>query len=864
MKFDKTTSKKSFTIIILIMMMEMKQFVMEELSPKPTITTTMKTYKESFNNKRQRFYYCSPSSSSSSSVNFPQIHSIIVSSRQQQYCSHKFSTTITPKHVPITNNLTSIELRLVNDSLPHNHHYCSSIIIFIAIIVFVFAEIVTPMTTLSTKSMTIKTTTIPLLMDTSSSSVATISTILSESSSSSIKDTDSKMKLIKKLSDRDEQLSTLNAEKERCEQMNFTRKLPVDYYFDDYNSNQDIDNDDNSEQRRCPIVWDGALCWPESVANSIVHQRCPEYVKGFNHQGWAYKNCTENGTWFYNNETKRFWTDYSECIITHPVHKNDNQYYHHHHHHHHHRNHDNNSTNHSQMNIVDHDDDDEVSSKMNKIRYHLPNFQIISHLGYSISFISLVVAFFILVYVKRLRCPRNSLHLQLFISFIMRSSMYLIKTSLEHFPFDLNQLNVNSKLKTNTSNIHDNHDYHHNRHQQHLQNSLINSIKLEDENDLMVLSNLLGNYDWENSFRTSSIACKVFTTIWQYSLLANYNWIFMEGLYLHNVIFLNIFNDNSNIIPYIILGWCLPIPIVTTWALMRSLYEDTRCWTTNSNLKIFWIMRAPITIVIVLNFVFFVNIIRVLFLKMFAKSAATYARKYKYRTWFRSTLVLVPLFGVHYMFFLAFTTITFNSYDIFEIIWLYTDLTFTTFQGCLVALLYCFLNHEVQIELKKLWISCKQHLLSRHFSLGYNHSTMSGNNNGQQQQPQTTNHQTNNLSSRITKHSLISNCSSFFRRETDPNTSSELNRYSIQYQQQQSPKCQNQASNNRQEYHQQHSNNGHFSNKFNSPLSTPACGQLRLHCCDNDDDIHDNVEGEEVPTDPDMINKLILIGETAI
>lgn len=81
--------------------------------------------------------------------------------------------------------------------------------------------------------------------------------------------------------------------------------------------------------------------------------------------------------------------------------------------------------------------------------------------------------------------------------------MYLIKTSLEHFPFDLNQLNVNSKLKTNTSNIHDNHDYHHNRHQQHLQNSLINSIKLEDENDLMVLSNLLGNYDWENSFRTS-------------------------------------------------------------------------------------------------------------------------------------------------------------------------------------------------------------------------------------------------------------------------------------------------------------------------------------------------------------------------
>ncbi|OTF69507.1 hypothetical protein BLA29_008621 [Euroglyphus maynei] len=101
--------------------------------------------------------------------------------------------------------------------------------------------------------------------------------------------------------------------------------------------------------------------------------------------------------------------------------------------------------------------------------------------------------------------------------------MYLIKTSLEHFPFDLNQLNVqNTKLKSNPSS----------GFQDYQQNSL---VKFEDENDLMALSNLLGNYDWENSFHTSSIACKVFTTIWQYSLLANYNWIFMEGLYLHNV-----------------------------------------------------------------------------------------------------------------------------------------------------------------------------------------------------------------------------------------------------------------------------------------------------------------------------------------
>lgn len=47
-----------------------------------------------------------------------------------------------------------------------------------------------------------------------------------------------KITQIKKLSDRDEQLSALNAEKERCEQLNFVKKMPIDYV--DYDSNQGL------------------------------------------------------------------------------------------------------------------------------------------------------------------------------------------------------------------------------------------------------------------------------------------------------------------------------------------------------------------------------------------------------------------------------------------------------------------------------------------------------------------------------------------------------------------------------------------------------------------------------------------------
>lgn len=56
--------------------------------------------------------------------------------------------------------------------------------------------------------------------------------------------------------------------------------------------------------------------------------------------------------------------------------------------------------------------------------------------------------------------------------------------------------------------------------------------------------------------KESSWLCKMFTSFWQYFILANYFWILMEGLYLHNLVFLALFTDvNSSIAVYICLGW---------------------------------------------------------------------------------------------------------------------------------------------------------------------------------------------------------------------------------------------------------------------------------------------------------------------
>ncbi|OQR72815.1 secretin receptor-like [Tropilaelaps mercedesae] len=76
------------------------------------------------------------------------------------------------------------------------------------------------------------------------------------------------------------------------------------------------------------------------------------------------------------------------------------------------------------------------------------------------------------------------------------------------------------------------------------------------------------------------------------------------------------------------------------------------------------------------------------------------ARRVKYRKWFKSTLVLVPLFGAHHTILMVMSIAAVTP--LYELYWLYIDQLFTSFQGSMVALLYCFCNGEVQSEVYRL------------------------------------------------------------------------------------------------------------------------------------------------------------------
>lgn len=192
--------------------------------------------------------------------------------------------------------------------------------------------------------------------------------------------------------------------------------------------------------------------------------------------------------------------------------------------------------------------------------------------------------------------------------------------------------------------------------------------------------------------------CRVAAVFMQYGVVANYCWLLVEGVYLHSLLGLATFPERSFFTLYLGIGWGAPMLFVIPWAVVKSLFENIQCWTSNDNMGFWWIPRFPVFLAILINFVIFIRILHILMAKLRAHQMRY--TDYKFRL-AKSTLTLIPLLGVHEVVF-AFVTDE-HAQGTLRFAKLFFDLFLSSFQGLLVAVLYCFLNKEVQAELRRCW-----------------------------------------------------------------------------------------------------------------------------------------------------------------
>ncbi|KAA8579568.1 hypothetical protein FQN60_006661, partial [Etheostoma spectabile] len=306
---------------------------------------------------------------------------------------------------------------------------------------------------------------------------------------------------------------------------------------------------ENNISVHCEGMWDELNCWPPASLGETVSQPCPEF---FNSQDTTVTDaglCCCFAAEVHRNCTASGWTD---PLVPH---------------------------------------EDACGYTFNETLHFLRETMYTA--GYTLSLISLAIAVTIFCLFRKLHCTRNHIHIQLFISFILRAIFIFIRDSL---------------LFTNEELYHCDH---------------------------------------------YPVACKVVLMFSNYSILANYSWLLAEGHFLITLVSRSFFSLKKHLAWYIVLSWGLPLIVIVSWGCAKYFYEDE-------------------------------------------------GRLIK------STFFLVALFGLHYILF-VFLPVEVSS-SVFQI-WTFAELALSSTQGFVVAVLYCFMNGEVQHEFQRRW---RRWRLTRH------------------------------------------------------------------------------------------------------------------------------------------------------
>nr|AAI70104.1 Adenylate cyclase activating polypeptide 1 (pituitary) receptor type I [Xenopus laevis] len=381
----------------------------------------------------------------------------------------------------------------------------------------------------------------------------------------------------------------------------------------------------NDTQSGCPGMWDNITCWMPAEVGKVVSVRCPalfsmigsedemdfvdrslgwspENIEEQQSEGTIKRNCTENG-----------WSEpfphYSEAC-----------------------------------------DFDINETGPDQDTYYL-SVKALYTVGYSTSLVALTTAMVILCRFRKLHCTRNFIHMNLFVSFILRAISVFIKDEV---------------------------------------------LYAEQDN---------------NHCHLSTVECKVVMVFFHYCVMSNYFWLFIEGLYLFTLLVETFFPERRYFYWYTIIGWGTPLICVTIWAVLRLHFDNLGCWDTNNNTALWWVIKGPVIGSIMINFVLFVGIIIILVQKLQSPDIGGNESSIYLRL-ARSTLLLIPLFGIHY------TVFAFSPENVSKRERLVFELGLGSFQGFVVAILYCFLNGEVQSEIKRKWRSWK---VNRYFAVDFKH-----------------------------------------------------------------------------------------------------------------------------------------------
>ncbi|XP_058830749.1 diuretic hormone receptor-like isoform X2 [Topomyia yanbarensis] len=338
----------------------------------------------------------------------------------------------------------------------------------------------------------------------------------------------------------------------------------------------------------CPTFFDKVSCWPRTPAETLAILPCFSEFQGVQYDSSqnATRYCNIDGTW--DN------TNYDAC---------------------HH--------------LVE-------SSSVSEFEPVIELPTMIYFVGYTISLGALVLAVTVLIYFKDLRCLRNTIHVNLFLTYIMSSGLWILILSL----------------------------------QMTTKHELVGCIFLVTIFHYFSTTNFFwmlveGLYLYMlvvQTFSGDNFRFRKYAFIgWGGPVIFVVAWAITKSLY------------SSDAPPEI------PVKLEIECSWMRESHID-------------WIIQGPTCAVLIINLIFLLRIMWVLITKL--RSANTVETR-QYRKASKALLVLIPLLGITYLIVIYGPNEGVGSH-IFAV----SRAALLSTQGFVVSLLYCFLNSEVRQTLR--------------------------------------------------------------------------------------------------------------------------------------------------------------------
>ncbi|XP_008259822.2 corticotropin-releasing factor receptor 2 isoform X1 [Oryctolagus cuniculus] len=77
---------------------------------------------------------------------------------------------------------------------------------------------------------------------------------------------------------------------------------------------------------------------------------------------------------------------------------------------------------------------------------------------------------------------------------------------------------------------------------------------------------------------SNEVWCRCITATFNYFVVTNFFWMFVEGCYLHTAIAMTYSTERLRKWLFLFIGWCIPCPIIIAWAVGKLYYENEQCW----------------------------------------------------------------------------------------------------------------------------------------------------------------------------------------------------------------------------------------------------------------------------------------------